>query len=123
VAVVEVLEAAEDGVEAFDVGGQVVGFVELVPPCAIAAFDGSIHLWASGRENIEGDTSFLAGGLELGHELASAVDLDGLHRERHVVEEACGGLCGCTVEGFADGPFGDRVIGGEVLDRFLRGSD
>ena len=68
-----------------------------------------------------GDPLGLAGGFELGHELASAVDLDGLHREGHVgcdfVEQACGGLgCG-AVERFGDGPFGDRIVGGEVLDR------
>jgi len=47
--------------------------------------------------------------------------LDRLDPERHLgdelVEEGCGGLRGRSVIGFGDGPFGDRAIGGEVLDR------
>ncbi len=71
-------------------------------------------------------TLVLAGRFELGLELGSAVDLDGLDGEGHVgehlVEEACGRDCGGAVAGLADGPFGDRAIGGEVLDG-LAGSE
>jgi hypothetical protein len=44
VVIEEMLKAVEDGVELLDVGWEFVGFIELVSPSAIAAFDGSIHL-------------------------------------------------------------------------------
>ena len=37
-----VLEGVEDWVEFLDAAGEFIGFVELVSPCAIAAFDGSV---------------------------------------------------------------------------------
>lgn len=42
VVVIEVLEGVEDWVEFLDAAGEFIGFVELVSPCAIAAFDGSV---------------------------------------------------------------------------------
>jgi hypothetical protein len=63
-----------------DNGGELVGFVERISLGAVAAFDGSVHLRRARRQDVQGDALGLAGGLELGHELASAVDLDGLHR-------------------------------------------
>lgn len=53
--VVEVLVALEDRVELVDAGGEVVGFVELVAPSAVAAFDGTVHLRRAGRQDVEGD--------------------------------------------------------------------
>ena len=83
------------------------------------------HLRRSWREDVERQALALTGLLELSHELGSSVDLDGLDGEGHVgcdlVEETCGCLGGCAVEGFADRPFGDRVVGGEVFDRLGRG--
>ena len=50
----------------------------------------------------------LAGLLEVGHELAAAVDLDGLDRKRRlldqVVEEPLGGGCGGVAGGQGGGP-------------------
>jgi hypothetical protein len=61
----------------------------------------------------------VAGLFELGHELRSAIDLDGLDLEGHVAddfveEEGCRRRGG-TVESLGDGPLGDRVVSGEVL--------
>ena len=96
--IVEVLAAAEDGVEFIDAAGEHVGLGEFVAPSAIAALNGAVHLRTSRRQEVERDDFGLAGGLELGHELASAVDLDGFHREGHVgedlVAEVGGGLGG-----------------------------
>src|SRR5271169_1677468 len=123
VVVVEVLEAVDEGIDVGEVSGQVVDSIELVSPTAIAALDGAVHFWGFGRQDIEADVSVLAGLLEIGLELRSAVDLDGAHREGHVAqelveEEGCRG-CGGAIEGLGDGPFGDRVISGEMLDGFV----
>jgi hypothetical protein len=42
--IVEVLEAIEDGVEGLDSLWEIVGFVELVTPGAVAAFNGTVEL-------------------------------------------------------------------------------
>ena len=56
---------------------------------------------------------------EASHELGAA-DLDGCdlggHLAEHPVEEASGEIGGCAAGDAGDGPFGDRVAGGEVLD-------
>ena len=68
-----------------------------------------------GGQDVEGDAPVLAGLLEVGHELAAAVDLDGGDREGHDLghgrEEALGvaggglgeGPCGHVPGGWADG--------------------
>src|SRR5215204_5633189 len=56
---------------------------ELPPRGAVEALDPAVELGRAGRQHIEGDPSVLAGLLELGHELRSAIDLERLHRERH----------------------------------------
>src|SRR5215216_21265 len=81
--VVEVLEGIDMLRDFFDSGWEVGGCVEFVSPGAIASLDGSIELWRSRRQDIERDLLFLAGGLELGHELGAAVDLDGLDGPGH----------------------------------------
>ena len=45
---------------------------------SVGAFDAAVPLGASRRQDAEFDAELLAGVLELGHELAAAVDLDGL---------------------------------------------
>jgi hypothetical protein len=64
--------------------------------------------------------------LDDGHELASAVDLDSRDLEEgageQLVEQAPCGAGGCGGRDVADRPFGDRVVGGEVLDGLV-GSD
>jgi hypothetical protein len=53
--VVEVLEAVDEGVDVLDLGGQVEDGVELVAPCAVAAFDGAVELRPLGRQFVEDD--------------------------------------------------------------------
>ena len=69
--VVKVLESIDMLGDLVDVGWQFDGCVELVAPCAVAALDGSVELWRSRRQHIEGDVVVTAGGLELGHELGA----------------------------------------------------
>ena len=123
VMVVEALEAVEDWIDRLHGSRQVVDGVEFVSPGAIATFDRAVHLRRLGREDEEPEALFLAGVLELGHELGSSVDLDGLHGEGHLgddlVEEDRGRGGGRPIEGLSDGPFGDRIVGGEVFDGFV----
>jgi hypothetical protein len=116
-------EGVDEGLQLVDAVGQVVGGVELISPGAVAAFDGAVELRALGRQHVEGEALFLAGALEVGHELGTAVDLDGFDLERHVgdelVEEGAGEVGGCAAGDPGDGPFGDRIISGEVLDRLV----
>src|SRR5436305_11293373 len=76
VVIVEVLEAVEDWVEGFDGFGEIVGFVELIAPGAVAAFNGPVEFGRFGRQDEELDVVVLA--------LRSAVDLDGFDLEGHV---------------------------------------
>ena len=54
-----------------DAHWQVGAGVELIAPSPVAALDGSIELWRSGREDVEGRVFVGAGLLEFGHELGS----------------------------------------------------
>ena len=67
---------------------------ELDPGGVVVALDAAVPLGPSGRQDVQGLFARLAGVLELGLELAAAVDLDGAEREGHVshhlVEEAGG---------------------------------
>lgn len=77
-----------------EVVGQFCCGVELIAPCAVASLDGSVEFGRSWRQHVEGNVARLADGLEFGHELRAAVDLDGLDRPWHVgfdlVEEVGG---------------------------------
>src|SRR5712691_747495 len=110
----------QDGIDGIDVGWQLVDGIELVAPGSVAALDGSIHLRTLGRQDVEANALVLTGLLEVGHEFRAAVDLDGGPFERHVaydlVEEERGRSRGGAVEGLGDGPLGDRVVSGEMLD-------
>ena len=94
VVVVEVSEGVDAFGDFVDVEGQVGAGVELIPPGSVAAFDGSVELGRSGREQVEGDFGVGAGLLELGHELRPAVDLNGSdgigHLRAHAVQEVGG---------------------------------
>ena len=81
IGVVAMLEGIDEGVEVVEAGWQVVDGVELVAPRAVAALHGAIDLGALGREQVELDGALPTGVLELGHELRSAVDLDGVDLE------------------------------------------
>jgi hypothetical protein len=118
--VVEVLESADDGAEVLERGGQFVDFVEFTSPGFLDAFDSAIELGAAGREDEEFDAAVAAGGLEGGHEFATAIDLDGADVERAVledlVEEACGVGGGGAGVDLPDGPARDRADSREVLE-------
>jgi len=57
---------------------------------------------------------------EGGHELGAAIDLDAFDGEGHcrddLVEEGSGKVCRGASGDACDGPFGDRIVCGEVLD-------
>src|SRR5262245_6274237 len=74
---VALLERLGEWCEVLEAGWQVVDGVEFVSPRAIAALHRAIDLRALGWDQVEPDGALLAGSLELGHELRSAVDLDG----------------------------------------------
>ena len=59
---------------------------ELDPCGAVGALNAPVPLQLSRRQDVEGDGELLAGALEVGPELAAAVDLDGGDGERHGLE-------------------------------------
>jgi len=118
--IVEVLEGFDQFGDFIDAQGQLGAGVELVSPCAVAALDGAVELWGSGRQDVEGQVFVGAGLFELGHELQAAVDLDGFdgvgHLEEDLVEEAGGVPGGGLFARSGDGLFGEGIVGVEVLD-------
>ena len=120
VVVIEVLEGLDHLGDFVDSHGEVGAGVELVAPGSVTALDGSIELWRPRREDVEGQVLVGAGLLELGHELGASVDLDGFdgigHLHEDGVEELGGVFCGGPCAGPGDGPFGERIVGVEVLD-------
>src|SRR3972149_9863465 len=76
VVVVSMGEGIEEGLQPVEAMRQVVGGIELVSPCAVAALHRAVQLRALGRQHIEIDPLGLAGSLEVGPELRAAVDLD-----------------------------------------------
>ena len=94
--------------------------MELVSPCAVGALDGAVEFGGSRRQDVEREVFVGAGLLELGHELGAAVDLDGFdgvgHLEENLVEKAGGVPGGGLFAGSGDGPFGEGIVGVEVLD-------
>ena len=121
VVIISVGEGVDEELELIDAVWQVVCGVEFVSPGGLGALDASIEVGTFGRQDDELEAFGLAMILEDGHELGSSVDLDSFDLERGVGDELveqvfCGGG-GNDGGDVAEGPFGDRVIGGEVLDR------
>ena len=112
-------------VELVDLGRRVVDGIELVAPGALQALDAAVELGRARRQDVERDALLLAGGLELGHELRAAVDLDGGELEGQLgdelVEEAGGGGGGGAMRGHGDAPAREPVDGGELLDALAAG--
>ena len=65
----------------------VVEVPELTAGGGVSALEATVVLGSWRRQHLEGEVEVLAGGLELGHELRSAVDLDGSDGEGHLLEE------------------------------------
>jgi hypothetical protein len=90
--VVDVLEAVDHVVERGERLRRVINAVELVPPSAIAPFDGTVELGSFRRKLVESDTFGNVCVLELGLKLGAAIDLDGFpgegHVSDHLLEEA-----------------------------------
>ncbi len=79
--VVELREGIDERVELIECVGQFVDAVELVAPGCVVALDMSIEVGPAGRGDVHGYFSPFCLGLELGHELRSAVDLDAVEAE------------------------------------------
>ena len=95
--------------------------MELVAAGGVGALDAAVILGASGRQHEQGDAAPLAGGLELGHELAAAVDLHRLDIERRLADQAveeCRGAGGGGARiGAHAAKLRDRAHGLGLLDR------
>ncbi|MGO9235762.1 MAG: hypothetical protein ACLP4V_17460 [Methylocella sp.] len=89
----------------------------------MSAFNAVIEVWALGRQDEQLEASRLAFVLEHGFELAVAIDLNAADGERRfgdeLVEEGFGARRAGLQGDAADRPFGDRVVGREVLDRLV----
>ncbi len=117
-------EGVDEGLQFVDAVGPVEAAIELAAPGALGALDGAVELGAFGRQDEEGEAFVGVGLLEGGLELRAAVDLNGFDGERgfgaELVEDGFGGLGRSFGRDAADGLFGDRIIGGEVVDRPVR---
>ena len=120
IVVVEALEFGQLDVQGSDAQLAVAGLVELVAAHRVGALDAAAAIGASGRQHEQFDAALLAGGLELGHGLAAAVDLHRLDIERRladqVVEESCGAGCGGARVGAHAAQLRDRAHGLGLLD-------
>jgi hypothetical protein len=88
------------------------------------ALDGAVELWRTRREHEQVQAALLAGLLEFGGKLGTAVDLGGANGKRHAmgegVEEVGGGGGASAAVGLQDVPARDQIAGGELLEH-LRG--
>ncbi len=121
VVVAEALEFGQLDVQGAHAELAVVELVELVSAGRIGALHAAVILGAFGRQHEQGDAALLAGGLELGHEFAAAVDLHRLEVERRladqVIKESCGASGGGARIGAHAAKLRDRAHGLGLLDR------
>ncbi len=120
IGVVEALEFGQLDVQGADAELAGAGLVELAAAGGVGALDAAVIFGASGRQHEQFDAAALAGGLELGHELAAAVDLHRLDIERRLadqaVEECRGAGGGGARVGAHAAQLGDRAHRLEFLD-------
>ncbi len=120
IGVAEALELGQLDVERADARLAAVELVELVAAHRVGALDAAVVFGASGRQHEQGDAALLAGGLELGHELAAAVDLHRPDIERcladQMVEQLRGAGGGGARAGAHVAKFRDRAHRLEFLD-------
>jgi hypothetical protein len=102
---------------------QVIDGVEFVSPGRLGAFDASVEVSPFGRQNQGFEAARLAFGFEDPFELGSVIDLNAAEPERRfaqaLVERSLSTDCAGLGGNAAAGPFGYRVIGGEVHDRLV----
>ncbi len=106
VVVVESLEFGQLDVQRAHAQLAVVELVELAAAGGVGALHAAVAIGASGRQHEQFDAALLAGGLELGHGLAAAVDLHRLDIERRLADQAveeCRGAGGGGARDAADG--------------------
>ena len=84
-------------VERADIEVAAVKRIKLVATGGMGALDAAVQLGRSGWQHIQRNVQLLAGGFELGPELAAAIDLDRLDLERRllleVVQKVRGAKC------------------------------
>ena len=117
--VVEELVLGELGGDVGDGEGAVVAVPELDAGGPVGALDAPVPLGPSRRQDLERDASVLAGALEVGTELAAAVDLDGGDREGHGLDHGLQEALG-VVGGGPPEHAGDHVLGGGADGRTRR---
>ena len=116
-------EGVDEGLQLIDSMRQIVGCIELISPGRLGAFDAAVEVGALRRQHEEFQPARLAFGFEDGFELGSAIDLNAPDSEgrfvNELVEQRLGAACARLPGDAADRPFGDRIIGSEVLDRLV----
>ncbi len=120
VVVAEALEFGQLDVQRAHAELAVVELVELVAADGVGALHAAVMLGAFGRQHEQRDAALPAGGLELGHGLAAAVDLHRLEVEwclaDQVVEESCGASSRGARVGAHVAKLRDRADGLGLLD-------
>jgi len=116
-----VVPGKESGLDAVEVGGQIVDVIELVVVGTEGAFDASVALGVVGAVEVVGELEFADSGGELAEELRAAVRLDRLDGEGEAgedfVQEARTFAAG-QPGGESDHPLtGKAVDGAELKDR------
>jgi hypothetical protein len=118
--VVDFLPVTEFAVEFFHFQGAGGDLVELLGVGAVGAFDGAVEFGRTWRQDEQMEAALLAGLLELGGKLGSAIDLHRADGERHAVlqgvEELSGGESGGPGVGLEDVPAGNHIAGGELFE-------
>ena len=117
--VVEELVLGELRGDVGDGEGAVVAAPELDAGGPVGPLDAAVELGPSRRQDVEGDAPVLAGLLEVGHELAAAVDLDGGDREGHDLGHGREEALGVAGGGLGEGP---RVAMCRVVGQMARNS-
>ncbi len=119
--VAEALEFGQLDVQGAHAELAVAGLLELAAAGRVGALHAAIANGAFGRQREQFDAAPLAGGLELGRELAAAVDLHRLEVERRladqVVEQLRGAGGGGARVGAHAAKLRDRAYGLGLLDR------
>src|SRR3990172_3258343 len=109
------------GLERAEIGLGVGDLVELLGVGPVGALDRAVELGAARRQDEEGDAPRLAVRLELGHELAAAVDADRPDREGHPRREGIEDADRARRRGpppeLEDVPARHDVAGGELFER------